>query len=98
VRTTMPGGRAGFEPEPTIYWRNRTSDGPHFHIDYCFVPSSWTNSISAVTIGPLKDWVGNHLSDHVPLIVDFNFGIDHSVMTNDERETPFSSAISSQDF
>jgi hypothetical protein len=32
----------GCELEPTLYWRNRTSDGPRYHIDYCFVPESWT--------------------------------------------------------
>jgi exodeoxyribonuclease III len=63
----------GFEPEPTIYWRNRKIDGPRYHIDYCFVPEKWTKSISAVTVGLFEDWVGVRLSDHVPLIVDIDF-------------------------
>jgi endonuclease/exonuclease/phosphatase family metal-dependent hydrolase len=43
-------------------------DGGSYHIDYCFVPESWTKSISAVELGGFDDWV--HLSDHVPLIVE----------------------------
>ena len=62
----------GCEREPTLYWRNRKSDGPRYHIDYCFVPESWTKAISAVTICPFEDWVGAKLSDHVPLVVDVN--------------------------
>ena len=62
----------GAEPEPTLYWRNRTNEGPRYHIDYCFVPESWTKSISSVTVGLFEDWVGLHLSDHVPLIVEVN--------------------------
>jgi exodeoxyribonuclease III len=58
--------------EPTIYWRNRRLDGPSYHIDYCFVPDSWLTSITAVTVGRFEKWVGNCLSDHVPLIVDLN--------------------------
>jgi endonuclease/exonuclease/phosphatase family protein len=66
------GVKQGCEPEPTLYWRNRTSDGPQYHIDYCFVPESWTKSVAAVTVCPFEDWVGAKLSDHVPLIVDVN--------------------------
>jgi exodeoxyribonuclease-3 len=64
--------KQGCEPEPTLYWRNRTRDGPRYHIDYCFVPESWTKSIAAVTIGQFEDWVGTRLSDHVPVVVDVN--------------------------
>jgi endonuclease/exonuclease/phosphatase family metal-dependent hydrolase len=63
----------GFEAEATIYWRDRNKDGPKYHIDYCFVPSSWTGSLAAVSVGSFDDWVGSGLSDHVPLIVDFEF-------------------------
>jgi exodeoxyribonuclease-3 len=64
----------GSEPEPTLYWRNRTIHGPRYHIDYCFVPESWTTAISAVTVGSFEDWVGTKLSDHVPLIIDLRCG------------------------
>jgi exodeoxyribonuclease-3 len=62
------GVEQGAEREPTIYWRDRKRDGGSYHIDYCFVPESWTKSISAVEVGGFDDWV--HLSDHVPLIVE----------------------------
>jgi exodeoxyribonuclease-3 len=60
----------GWEQEPTIYWRNRTSDGPRYHIDYCFVPNAWTQSKMSVGLGAFEDWVEKGLSDHVPMIVD----------------------------
>lgn len=62
----------GDESEPTIYWRDRTRNGPCYHIDYCFVPDGWTTLISNVTIGSFDDWVASGLSDHVPLVVDAN--------------------------
>jgi exodeoxyribonuclease III len=64
------GVEQGFEPEPTLYWRNRKVDGPRYHIDYCFVPDDWAKRISWVTVGEFDQWVGTGLSDHVPLVVD----------------------------
>ena len=29
----------GEESVPTLYWRDRTKDGPTYHIDYVFLPS-----------------------------------------------------------
>jgi exodeoxyribonuclease-3 len=66
------GVAQGSETEPTLYWRDRRNSGPRYHIDYCFIPDAWTESISAVTVGKFDDWVGTGLSDHVPLIVDVN--------------------------
>jgi endonuclease/exonuclease/phosphatase family protein len=60
----------GKETEPTLYWRDRTLSGPRYHIDYCFIPHDWTQSIRDVTVGQFHDWVGRGLSDHVPLVVD----------------------------
>jgi exodeoxyribonuclease-3 len=62
----------GHELEPTIYWRNRTIDGPRYHIDYCFVPGYWINDGLIVDVGGFQEWVGLGLSDHVPLIVDID--------------------------
>jgi exodeoxyribonuclease-3 len=62
----------GSETEPTLYWRDRKTDGPRYHIDYCFIPDAWTKSISAVTVGKYDDWVGTGISDHVPLVVEVN--------------------------
>ncbi|MGI9390745.1 MAG: hypothetical protein ACR2O1_11865 [Boseongicola sp.] len=61
----------GQESTPTIYWRDRTRDGPTYHIDYVFVPSDWIPLISEFQIGSFDDWIGNGLSDHVPIIVEF---------------------------
>ncbi len=60
----------GAEREPTLYWRNRTVDGPRYHIDYCFVPIGWANSISSLTVGSFKEWIAPGLSDHVPIVVE----------------------------
>ena len=61
----------GAEAEPTLYWRDRTFDGPRYHIDYCFAPADWMESISSVTLGKFDEWVATGLSDHVPMTVDF---------------------------
>lgn len=60
----------GAEREPTIYWRDRKIDGPSYHIDYCFIPDSWTGILSPVVLGKFEDWVASGRSDHVPMIVD----------------------------
>jgi len=39
-----------------------------FHLDYCFVPASWSPFIRQVTVGDHLAWA--KVSDHVPLIVD----------------------------
>jgi exodeoxyribonuclease III len=66
------GVNQGLEPEPTLYWRNRSLDGPRYHIDYCFVPNYWIDESLAVEVGHFQEWVGVGLSDHVPLVVDVN--------------------------
>jgi len=55
-----------------VYWRDRTINGPRYHIDYYFIPDEWIKSILNVTVGDFEDWVGRGLSDHVPLIVDID--------------------------
>lgn len=62
----------GAEAEPTIYWRNRTADGPAYHIDYAFVPAGLPKGGWRVTIGIHADWVATGLSDHVPVVVDID--------------------------
>ena len=61
----------GDEAEPTLYWRDRKANGPRYHIDYCFAPDAWMESISSVTVGQFDEWVATGLSDHVPMTVDF---------------------------
>jgi exodeoxyribonuclease-3 len=64
---TALGVDFGDEPEPTHYLQTRTEDGRTYHIDYCFVP---TTASATVSLGSFADWVGSGQSDHVPLIVD----------------------------
>jgi exonuclease III len=57
----------GSEPHPTWYNHKRADRG--FHLDYCFVPGSWSASLSAVQVGKFDEW--RAYSDHCPVIVDF---------------------------
>ena len=66
------GDEQGAEREPTIYWRNRTIDGPRYHIDYAFVPRRLAARISSMQVGTHADWVATGRSDHVPLVFDFD--------------------------
>lgn len=61
----------GCETIPTHYWRDRRIDGPTYHIDYVFAPLPWLRNTKEFEIGTFDDWIGNGLSDHVPLIIDF---------------------------
>lgn len=58
----------GSEPEPTHYW-TWTETKP-YHIDYIWLPESWTSGMS-VEVGDYATWTGGRLSDHVPLIAEF---------------------------
>jgi len=60
----------GHESKPTIYWRNRTLDGPAYHIDYIFIPERWSHSVSDMHVGGFDEWVGSGLSDHVPVLME----------------------------
>jgi exodeoxyribonuclease-3 len=66
------GEAHGAESEPTLYWRNRTRDGPTYHIDYVFLPVSWIARVKALSVGTFEDWCGSGLSDHVPIVVDLD--------------------------
>ncbi len=63
----------GQEPEPTLYWRDRKLDGPRYHIDYIFAPTDWKQGLRNIEVGDFETWVGSGLSDHVPLIAQFEF-------------------------
>jgi exodeoxyribonuclease-3 len=60
----------GEESIPTHYWRERREDGHRHHIDYTFLPQEWMEGVTSVEVGAFGAWVGNGLSDHVPLVVD----------------------------
>ena len=60
------GEAQGEETRPTIYFQwNR--DRP-YHIDYCFIPESWTSRLRSVEVGTFEDWAD--ISDHRPITVD----------------------------
>jgi hypothetical protein len=65
----------GLESRPTYYhlWNKHSS----FHIDYCFVPSSWAKQIAQVDVGGFDDWKG--LSDHRPLVVDIDLALGDKI-------------------
>ena len=65
----LRGERHGEESVPTLYWRDRTKDGPTYHIDYVFLPSTLIDR-SRIEIGTFEAWCGARLSDHVPVVVD----------------------------
>jgi len=60
----------GGETEPTHYWRDRTKDGPTYHIDYIFGTEGVIAKAKSFEVGMFEGWVGNKLSDHVPLVLD----------------------------
>jgi exodeoxyribonuclease-3 len=65
------GERHGEETVPTLYWRDRTKDGPTYHIDYVFLPSRLIER-TRIEIGSFEAWCGAGFSDHVPLVVDLD--------------------------
>ncbi|GLQ34448.1 endonuclease/exonuclease/phosphatase family protein [Amylibacter marinus] len=64
----------GAESIPTHFWRDRTKDGPTYHIDYIFATMQMIQNQRAFEIGNFENWVGNKLSDHVPLVFDYDGG------------------------
>ena len=68
--TPSAARRTAQESEPTLYWRDRTKDGPTYHIDYVFLPSPGSARCADLSIGTFETWCGAGLSDHVPVVVD----------------------------
>lgn len=60
------GESYGAETRPTCYllWKEHRP----YHIDYCFIPRSWTSRLQLVEVGSYEQW--RQHSDHRPLIVD----------------------------
>ncbi len=62
------GMEQGKEAHPTFYlYKNKTRP---YHIDYCFASENLSKNLTSVEVGKYDSW--RHLSDHVPLIVNFN--------------------------
>jgi exodeoxyribonuclease III len=66
----LRGEEQGRESVPTLYWRDRTIDGPTYHIDYVFLPSAMLPNVRELAIGSYAEWCGSGLSDHVPIVLD----------------------------
>ena len=59
----------GQETTSTFYMHRKKEKG--FHIDYCFLPRAWAESISTVRVGAFEDLA--EASDHRPLLVQISF-------------------------
>ncbi|MEP6609867.1 MAG: hypothetical protein ABJA83_14485 [Burkholderiaceae bacterium] len=59
----------GKETRATLYFHRRQARP--YHIDYCFIPEAWTQSLTSVQVGTYSEWAD--ASDHCPLIVDLVF-------------------------
>lgn len=72
----------GAEIHPTFYLYGHESRP--YHIDYCFVPQSWTERIEKVGVENYLDW--KQYSDHRPLIVDIRD--DNSTIVSVPEQLP----------
>jgi len=68
------GEPVGAETIPTHYWRDRKIDGPTYHIDYLFYPQAWHRHFRHFGVGDFAGFCGPGLSDHAPLVADFDLG------------------------
>jgi len=55
------------ECEPTLLWKMNKNN--KFHIDYCCISSDY--KLNDIKVGTLEEWEESKLSDHCPLIMDF---------------------------
>lgn len=64
------GEAHGTEQTPTFFWRMNPRQ--QFHIDYVFASARLHRNVRHIQVGSYEDWVANGISDHVPLVVDFD--------------------------
>lgn len=74
--------RVGEETLPTHYWRDRKVDGPTYHIDYLFYSRDWRRRFRRFGVGTFDEFCSHGLSDHAPLVADFDAG--RGARTNDK--------------
>jgi exodeoxyribonuclease-3 len=74
----LSGEPQGGESVPTLYWRDRKKEGPTYHIDYVFLPSSHLGRVRELAVGTYEDWCGAGLSDHVPIVIDLDLKTETS--------------------
>jgi endonuclease/exonuclease/phosphatase (EEP) superfamily protein YafD len=63
----------GSEAAMTLQWVARGRIRQGYHCDYVVVPESLLSQVTAVTVGPVEEWIDSRLSDHCPVLVDFAF-------------------------
>lgn len=64
----------GAEEAATLYWRSRKPDQDLYHVDYFFAHQRWREHCVGFEVGSYEDWIASKLSDHVPLVADFDLG------------------------
>jgi hypothetical protein len=66
----VTGESFGQERQATLWFLKR----PHqqYHIDYCFIPTTWVSRSLSVRVGHHKEWLRH--SDHAPLLVTVHSG------------------------
>ncbi len=76
------GEAHGTERTPTFFWR--LNPRQQFHIDYVFASARLRCQVRNVEVGGYEDWVANGISDHVPLVVDFDMAERDSAAVDGE--------------
>jgi hypothetical protein len=79
----------GSESRKTQFMYRQSHRG--YHIDYVFVPNTWT--VSRVKIGDYEKWRG--LSDHYPVVVDIQYfcpGLTNTASATSRIDLPERSA------
>lgn len=77
------GVALGMEPDPTHYWRDRKRDGWRYHIDHVYAPTAWRDALVSHTVADFDSWI--KLSDHMPLVVDFDETLIRADRTRDGK-------------
>ena len=67
------GEQQGKETQPTFFLQRKLEKS--YHIDYCLASQEFIKKFKKVSVGKFEDW--KHLSDHVPLTVEFNIEKDN---------------------
>lgn len=61
----VSGESFGQERQATLWFLKRPHQG--YHIDYCFLPTTWISRASSIWVGSHEDWLT--YSDHAPLLI-----------------------------
>lgn len=69
VEATLAAYGSWLKETPSIDYRRESEP---WHLDYCFVHESLLVKVVNLTIGTFAGWTEPKISDHVPLIVEFD--------------------------